>query len=548
MLSSLGLNAIARKVTTGIFAIAVTFGSFSTCIADDTAMSAAQLRGQQIYRSGLSSSPAIRARLKGGALVSGRDFPCASCHGLDGDGRKEGGTIAPSLRWESLTAARLGDGFIGSRPAYTELSVRLAISSGMNSNGNSLSLVMPHFEMDDAQLADLVTYLKIIGSARESDEGLDSSTITMGSVLPMTGPLAPLGANVAFVLQSYFSRVNEEGGIYGRKLHLVVIDSQAKTSEGSADIEQLIAEQHVFAFIANYLPIGADIGQKLADAQIPLVVPVNFGLRSNQPNHYTFALLPSFADQAACLVTSVNELKNETAITANDFGSADAVSNHSHYAVFHGDGLLDMDAVSGMQAQFKKLGIAIPDFQFGYTNYSEERAQAFLTTNQPDYVFFFGAADKLRSVVASAIRANLPTQFLTTTAMAGDFYATAKGDALARVWFTPSFPANDNMSSALKSLGLPPGDNANNQLVLAAAFMAAEVLTEALKRGGRRMSRAKLIEGLETFRDYRSEFTPPITFGPNTRNGFSNCVLMRIDPNTRHYVQMSEHFTPETSQ
>src|SRR5882672_4421627 len=65
----------------------------------------AERRGKQIYVLGTSpSGKDIFAYLGEGSLeVPGSAMACANCHGLDGQGKPEGGVTPSNLSWEALT-------------------------------------------------------------------------------------------------------------------------------------------------------------------------------------------------------------------------------------------------------------------------------------------------------------------------------------------------------------------------------------------------------------------------------------------------------------
>jgi hypothetical protein len=55
------------------------------------------------------------------------------------------------------------------------------------------------------------------------------------------------------------------------------------------------------------------------------------------------------------------------------------------------------------------------------------------------------------------------------------------------------------------------------------------VLLEALKRAGRDLSRERLVDQLETLRDFATGYAPPVTFGPARRLGARGAYVVRIE-------------------
>jgi branched-chain amino acid transport system substrate-binding protein len=74
-------------------------------------------------------------------------------------------------------------------------------------------------------------------------------TITLGAILAVTGPAANLGAPEAKTLQMLVDQANQAGGIAGRKVELILKDSQGSPDKAVSFARQLIEENHVLAII-----------------------------------------------------------------------------------------------------------------------------------------------------------------------------------------------------------------------------------------------------------------------------------------------------------
>jgi hypothetical protein len=83
-------------------------------------------------------------------------------------------------------------------------------------------------------------------------EKLVSKTeVNFGAVYPITGSLSP-GANSYFTgIKTYFSYVNESGGVHGRKLNLLERDSQGRADKTVAASNGLFLGDKVFGFLSS---------------------------------------------------------------------------------------------------------------------------------------------------------------------------------------------------------------------------------------------------------------------------------------------------------
>ena len=117
-------------------------------------------RGEKLFLTGDAAGAATKAMIgSGNVTVPASSIPCASCHGRDGRGRKEGGVAAPDITRDSLVRPARRDGPVQrSRPAYTDRLLVRAITMGLDSGDNRLDPVMPRFVLSTSAAADLVAY------------------------------------------------------------------------------------------------------------------------------------------------------------------------------------------------------------------------------------------------------------------------------------------------------------------------------------------------------------------------------------------------------
>src|ERR1044071_697770 len=137
--------------------------------------------------------------------------------GPRGEGSSEGGLQPPPINWARLSSPSQSAITRQGRGPYNETTLERAITSGIISNGGRLHPGMPHYKMTAEQMADLIAYLKRLGEAIDTDPGLSEDIIKVGAALPMTGSLANIGEDVKKALGAYFTEINKEGGVYGRK-------------------------------------------------------------------------------------------------------------------------------------------------------------------------------------------------------------------------------------------------------------------------------------------------------------------------------------------
>ncbi|MGI8507629.1 MAG: ABC transporter substrate-binding protein [Solirubrobacteraceae bacterium] len=83
------------------------------------------------------------------------------------------------------------------------------------------------------------------GSA-SSAPGVTATSITFGTHQPLTGPAAPGYSEIAPASQAYFDYVNAHGGVFGRKIHLIIKDDAYNPTNTVNVVHQLVLQSNVF--------------------------------------------------------------------------------------------------------------------------------------------------------------------------------------------------------------------------------------------------------------------------------------------------------------
>jgi ABC-type branched-subunit amino acid transport system substrate-binding protein len=495
-------------------------------------------RGKHIYLKGESEGGEIIATLGSGDLeLPAGSFPCSNCHGLRGEGSKEGGIQPPPLDWVSLSSPHQSLLTRNDRGPYTEVSLARAIHGGLDSSGGRLHPGMPRYRMTAAQMCDLIAYLKKIGKESDADPGLSEDAIRIGAALPMSGSLARVGEDIKAALAACFSDANSKGGIYGRRVELIVEDSGGDAAGTAQATRKLVEQDKVFALLGSFEPQGSDeTNEFLKRSEVPLIGPVTLSPRAPAvPNPYVFYLLPSFGEQARSLVDFVGSEQTRP-----------KGRPASRLAVVYAESDFDQDALSGLRSQSKIYSMQIIA-EHGYKAgaFSAAAALASLAPKKPDYVFFFGGAADLTSFAEEMNHAKLEAGILSLAVMAGRVTFSLPATVAARTYLSyPLSPPERGDFSEFVAVMQKAGVNLRSAAFQTVAYAAAKVFIEAAKNGGRQISRAALVNSLEQLQDFQTGVIGPLTFGPNRRVAAAGSYIVGIDLSKKQYVVVSERIVP----
>jgi len=83
-------------------------------------------------------------------------------------------------------------------------------------------------------------------SGSSSTPGVTATSITFGTHQPLTGPAAPGYDEIANASQAFFDYVNAHGGVYGRKIHLIIKNDEYNPTMTVTVVHQLVLQDKVF--------------------------------------------------------------------------------------------------------------------------------------------------------------------------------------------------------------------------------------------------------------------------------------------------------------
>lgn len=122
--------------------------------------------GAQIYFTATSQrGTAITSDLRMG-MMGGARLACASCHGADGRGGRVRLMMrvfeSPDIRYQALTAEEHAEGDEHEHETWTDEAIKSAITNGVEPDGQPLEGPMPRWTMSEADLHDLLEFLKTL--------------------------------------------------------------------------------------------------------------------------------------------------------------------------------------------------------------------------------------------------------------------------------------------------------------------------------------------------------------------------------------------------
>src|ERR1043166_846904 len=492
-------------------------------------LTASESRGKQIYLRGTSQSGGqILAYVGESSLeMPGASMACANLHGIDGRGKPEGSISPSDITAESLTkpyGVIHPDG--RKHPAYSARTFETAVTRGVDPAGNRLSSVMPRYSMPRDDLNDLIAYLARVGTDR--DPGISENRIVIGAMVPEKGPLGEMGQAIKAVTTAFFDDLNNSGGIFNRRVELRFAEYGETPAITRANLERLLQSDEVFAMTVSLIA-GAEkeVAPLMAQTKVPMVGAITLYPQTNFPlNREVFYLLSGIDGQARAIIHYAAD-KPELQKTGIAVVYSDTPANSGVVAA----------AKDQCQKDGLKLGVyAYPAGQFDGTALTKKIAPA------RDAVLFVGDGHDALAFMEAADKSSWhPTIYIPSTNSSSDLFRAPAGFDRKILLSFPTSPS-DQTAEGIKEFRAFVANHklsSNRVAALVSAYGGLKILTEALKRAGKDLSREKLIAPPEGFYEYPTGLTPPITYGPNTRVGALGAYIVAIDLKQQEFVSVS---------
>ncbi|RJL05517.1 branched-chain amino acid ABC transporter substrate-binding protein [Paracoccus aestuarii] len=141
------------------------------------------------------------------------------------------------------------------------------------------------------------------------DTGASDDEIKFGVILPLSGPASAYGSAGA-CFEGYFNRVNDNGGINGRKVSVIVRDDGYNPARTLEQARRLVERDGVL-FIAGNIgtPGNSAIHSYMNQRKVPHIFLITGASKWDDPENYpwTMAFTPSYAAEALIYAQYIKE-------------------------------------------------------------------------------------------------------------------------------------------------------------------------------------------------------------------------------------------------
>ncbi len=345
--------------------------------------------------------------------------------------------------------------------------------------------------------------------------GVTADTIRLGMICALSGPVSTIGKPLARGMEAYFRWVNDQGGIHGRKIHLIVEDDQYNPANTIAAAKKLVEQDEVFAIVR---PLGTATTAAILDYTIGKGVPVvgvasGSSLWSKPFKKTVFGIQPTYELEGRLMAKyAVEELKAK------------------RIAVFYQNDAFGKEGAESFAAALKARGIepvAMVPYETAETDFSAHALK--LQQANPDLVFVYAIQVPAASLLKEAQKIGFRPKWLMTYVLADPILLALAGGAAEGVYAGAWLVDPENAPEAAKYREALakyfPDEKPGGYSI--SSYAVAEIIVEALKRAGPDLTREKFIAALESLKDFTTGLTPPFSYSETEHQGIKQIAIVQ---------------------
>jgi branched-chain amino acid transport system substrate-binding protein len=318
-----------------------------------------------------------------------------------------------------------------------------------------------------------------------AEDGVTNTSILIGQTVGLTGTVAGPVKEVNEGANAYFSIINKQGGVYGRKIELRTLDDRFDPALTAANAERLITRDHVFAlFQGRGTPHTQALMPILAANKVPLLAPSTGATVLHNPvNPWIFNIRAKYQDEVARAV------EHFVTLGVKDIG------------LLHVDDSFGEDGLAGFRAAMEryKLSPAVIG-KFGRVDPDYAAAADSVIKAHPSALILVSSAKNTIEAIKAIRAKGSQMQIMTLSNNTSDAFVKSLGPAGAGVIISQITPAPD-LSTTLLGQEFQKAAKESGATISYAAmegYINAKVLVEGLRRAGHNLTREGFVRALES--------------------------------------------------
>ncbi len=363
-------------------------------------------------------------------------------------------------------------------------------------------------------------------------QGVTKNEVVVGSLQDLSGPLAGFGKQLRSGMILRAEELNEQGGVHGRKLKLIIEDDGYDPRKAVLGAQKLVNQDKIFAMVAH-----------LGTAPNMAAMPVQF--EKNVINFFPITAAremyePFHRLKYAFAATYYDQVRHATPVLVKEKGSKKVCTVYQ-------DDEFGLEVLRGAEAGLKTIGMGFAEkttYKRGATDFSSQVAR--MKAASCDFVVLGTVIRETIGVIGEARKTGFDPVFLGSSAAYTELIHKLGGKAMDGLYatMTVQVPYLDDASQPLRfwanKYKTKYGDDPSVFSVY--GYLAVDTFIRALDKAGANLTTDAFIKAMDTMSIPSDIFgSAPQNFGPQKRLGSNSARLSQIQ-NGRWKV-ISDYYT-----
>ena len=357
------------------------------------------------------------------------------------------------------------------------------------------------------------------GSAMAQTQGVSKNELVLGSIQDLSGPLAGFGKQVRLGMMLRADEANEQGGVGGRKIKLLVEDSGYDPRRAVLAAQKLVNQDKIFAMIAH---IGTAQNMAAMPVQFQKNVvnffPVTAAREMYEPFHklkYSFAA--TYFDQMRQAVPAMVKEKGAKQLCA-----------------MYQDDEFGLEVFRGAEAGLKDAGLQFAEvttYKRGATDFASQMQK--LASAKCDFVVMGTIIRETIGGIATARRLGFNPTFIGSSAAYTDLIHKLGGPAMNGFYatMTVQHPYLDEAAQNIRFWANKYKTKFNEDPTVFSVYgyNALDSYLRAVEKAGANLTTESFIKAMDTMKLPPDMFgSPEMTFSATKRLGSNISRMSQI--------------------
>ena len=325
-------------------------------------------------------------------------------------------------------------------------------------------------------------------AAQAQSQGVSKSEILIGSIQDLSGPIAGFGKQVRNGMLLRVDEINEQGGINGRKLKLLVEDSGYDPKKAVLAAQKLVNQDKIFIMVGH-----------IGTAQNNAAMPVQF--EKNVINFYPITAAREMYEpfnrlKYAFAATYYDQMRGAVPKLVKDKGAKKACTLYQ-------DDEFGLEVVRGAEAGLKTIGMDLAEktsYKRGATDFSSQVAR--MKAAGCDFVVLGTIIRETIGAIAESRKTGFSPTFLGSSASYTDLIHKLGGKAMDGLYATMTVQ-NPYLDDASKGVSFWASKyktkfNEDPTVFSVYGYSAIDAFAVAAAKAGANLSTDSFIKAMDT--------------------------------------------------